>query len=440
MSIAIQTLRALAQTIVMPSYLFTLVIIMIMFYIKNRKISFMQKMIIGQDIESPLELTLSQVTLSIIAGALGSVILAYLGVAFQDNSSIVLLFLISIILTFAGSRFICFSYSGAVLGVASVAVQFLAANNMINVNSVKFLEVDVVMLMSLVGVLHIIEGILVMFDGKSGAIPVFTNRNNKIIGGFAFKRYWILPVTLFIIINSPNLNGTVNVATPGFWPLIRTNLTDIAKNVVMSFAVFYGVIGYKSVTFTKTKRKKALTSGLGVALYGLILLGLAQVLKYNLVEQLVLAILAPLMHETMLRLEAYSELKGEPKFISDDGIMVLEVAPNSPAKEMGIKSGDLVLEINDTKILTEEDISKSIQNVSTYVWLKIKDVQGKLNEVSYNKFDRNKKLGLVFVPKDMPKESKVVKFDHKNFDDVLDDATKNDEKQDENEKDDNKKM
>lgn len=258
MSIAIETLRALAQTIVMPSYLFTLVIIMIMFYIKNRKISFMQKMIIGQDIESPLELTLSQVALSIIAGAFGSVILSYLGVAFQDNSAIVLLFLISVILTFVGSRFICFSYSGAILGVISVAVQFLAANNMININSVKFLEVDVVMLMSLVGVLHIIEGILVMFDGKSGAIPVFTNRDNKIIGGFAFKRYWILPVTLFIIINSTNLNGTVSVATPGFWPLIRTNLTDIAKNVVMSFAVFYGVIGYKSVTFTKLKEKKHL--------------------------------------------------------------------------------------------------------------------------------------------------------------------------------------
>lgn len=176
---------------------------------------------------------------------------------------------------------------------------------------------------------------------------------------------------------------------------------------------------------------------MSIALYGLILLGLSQVLKYNLVEQLVLAILAPLMHETMLRLEAYSELKGEPKFISNDGIMVLEVAPDSPAKEMGIKSGDLVLEINDTKILTDEDIPKSIQNISTYIWLKIKDVQGKLNEVSYNKFDSNKKLGLVFVPKDMPKDSKVVKFDHKNFDDVLDDATKNDEKQDENEKNDN---
>ncbi|URZ05114.1 S1C family serine protease [Clostridium felsineum] len=434
MNIAVQTLRALAQMIVTPSYLATIIIIMTLFYMKNRKISFMQKMIIGQNIESPFELTLSQITLSIIAGALGSVILAYLGVAFKDNSAIVLLFLISVILMFLGGRFICFSYSGAVLGVISVVIQFISVNKIADMTSMKFLEIDVVMLMSLVGVLHIIEGLLVMFDGKSGAIPVFTKREDKIIGGFAFKRYWALPITLLFLVNNADLNGSVNVATPSYWPLIKTALTIIGPSAVISFAMFYGIIGYKSVTFTKSKKSKALTSGIGIALYGIILLALAQILKYNLVEQLVLAILAPVMHETMLRFESYSEVKGKPKFInSEDGVMVLEVAPNSQAYEMGIKSGDLLLEINDMKIFSEEDVSKSIQNMSKHIWLKIKDVQGKLSEIKYSKFDRNKRLGAIFVPKGMPKEDKVVKFEHKSFDDILDNV---DKKEDETEKDD----
>ncbi|AAK78480.1 hypothetical protein BJV85_003517 [Clostridium acetobutylicum] len=428
MNIAVQTLRALAETIVTPSYLLTIIVIMIMFYMKNRRISFMQRMIIGQNIESPFELTLSQITLSIIAGALGSVILSYLGVVFKDNSAIVLLFLISVILMFAGSRFLCFSYSGSILGIISIVIQFLSVNKIADVSSIKFLEIDVVMIMSLVGVLHIVEGIIVMIDGKSGAIPVFTNREDKIIGGFAFKRYWVLPITLLFLLNNADLNGTVNVATPDSWPIIRTAFTVIGKSAVISFMMFYGIIGYKSVTFTKSKRKKTFMSGMAIALYGAVLLGLSQVLKHNLEQQIILCLLAPLLHETMLRLEAYSEVKGKPKFVSgEDGVMVLDVAPNSQAYEMGIKSGDLLLEINDTKIFSEEDITRSIQNMSKYMWFKIKDVQGKLNEISYDKFDRNKKLGAIFVPKGMPKESKIVKFEHKSFDDILDNVNKEDE-------------
>ena len=56
--------------------------------------------------------------------------------------------------------------------------------------------------MTLVGVLHIIEGSLVMIDGSRGAIPVFTNRDNKIIGGFALKRYWALPIAILILLSA----------------------------------------------------------------------------------------------------------------------------------------------------------------------------------------------------------------------------------------------
>jgi hypothetical protein len=79
----------------------------------------MQKMIIGERLSSPLELTISQIVLGIFAGAIGSIILAYCGVIFEGNSGIELIFLISVFLMFWSPRFICFAYSGAALGLIS---------------------------------------------------------------------------------------------------------------------------------------------------------------------------------------------------------------------------------------------------------------------------------------------------------------------------------
>ena len=35
-----------------------------------------------------------------------------------------------------------------------------------------------------------------MVDGSRGAIPVFTKREDKIIGGFSFSRYWPIPIAV----------------------------------------------------------------------------------------------------------------------------------------------------------------------------------------------------------------------------------------------------
>src|SRR3712207_8273583 len=45
-------------------------------------------------------------------------------------------------------------------------------------------------------------------------------------------------------------------------------------------------------------------------------------------------LLTPILHEGMLYLDTYIELKSKPKYISsEEGLMVLEVAPNSRSEE-----------------------------------------------------------------------------------------------------------
>ena len=421
MNIAVYTLTSVSEAVLTSPYIVVLLTLIAVLYVRNNRTVTMQKMVIGESINTAFELTISQVVLGILAGALGSVILSYLGIVFDNEITISLLFMISIILMLFRSRFVCFSYSAGILSIISVIYQIyqrISGNSLVQYS---FLKTDVVMIISLVAVLHVVEGILVMLDGHRGAIPVFTSKNDKIIGGFALKRYWPIPIAVMFLMHNISTADTFNVATPNFWPIIKSNYFKAAANIAIDVLPFYGMIGYNSVTFTKDRKEKTVISGSLIIIYSLTLFALAQVSVSNLYLQFLVLIFAPAAHEGMIAFQRYLEMKGSPKYISsDEGIMVLDVAPNSPANEMGIKSGDLLVEVNNAKIENEEKISEAIRECSNFIWFKVKKVTGKFEQVSYNKLNNEKRLGIVFVPRGVPKDSMVIKLDETKFGEVLD--------------------
>jgi hypothetical protein len=421
MDIAIHTLRAVASAIVDPSNALILMMITLIFYNKNKKIAIMQKMIMGESIDSPFELTISQIVIGIAAGAVASLIFTFLGLVFDENSSIYLLFMVSLFFMAFKPRFICFSYSGAVLGIASLASKYAAS--ILHMPQLNILNVDILTLMTLVGILHIIEGSLVMIDGSRGAIPVFTNRDDKIIGGFALKRYWALPIAILILLgaNTSDLVTGQGIMTPQWWPLVKGDIVlKILKTSVIASVALYGVIGYSSVTFTKNKKKKSIISGALIMGYGAILTVVSQLAVFGVVFQLFILIFAAVAHEAMLRIEKHMELIGIPKFVSNQqGIMVLEVVPKSPAFQLGIESGDLIVELNNELIESEQEIFNIIRGSYNSIFLKIKKPSGELRDVNYSNMSGNKRLGIVVVPREVPKDTAIVKVDDESFKDVL---------------------
>jgi hypothetical protein len=433
MNILLGTLRSIAATLLDPQLTIILVILAVLLYRQNKKTTVMQKMIIGANLNSALELTISQIVIGIFAGVFGSLLLSFLGVAFDADSSIYLIFLVSIFFMFWKPRYTCFSYSGAILGFVSLFLELVSKvyagvkinvlGTMINLTDVNVLKIDIGALITMIAVLHFVEGLLVIIDGKSGAIPVFSNKDNKIIGGFALRRSWVLPIALFFIVSNANsLGATQNLATPSWWPLLKTSsILHMAKNAAVSMLAYYGVIGYNTITFTQNKEQKAVNSGISLLLYSVFIFIIAQLAPLGYIYKLAIIVITPIAHELMLNLQRYFEVNGTPKYVSsDEGIMVLEVAPNSPAFEMGIKSGDLLVELNDKKIIDEKDILAAGKQGLTYISFKLKRGFGKLQEVSYNKLNNQSKLGIVFVPKNIPGESTVVHYDENKFQDILD--------------------
>ncbi|MBI6873237.1 PDZ domain-containing protein [Clostridium aciditolerans] len=432
MNILMSTLRAVAYALTEPYLVTFLVILFFILYRKNKKTTIMQRMIIGERVNTPFELTISQIVIGIFAGAFASVIMSYLGIVFDESSSVDLIFLMSIIFMFFNPRFICFAYSGAALAFTSLMLSLVSST--FNIPNLDFLKIDVVSLMTLIAVLHFVEGILIIIDGKTGAIPVFTSRDEKIIGGFAFQRYWALPIAIFFMLhNNTAISTTWQVPLPTWWPLVKSSIpVEILKNAVVALIPFYGMVGYNSITFTKDKETKTLMSGSLMIVYSIALFGLAQAAVLNLPLKFLVVIFAPAAHEAIIAFQRYVEVKGEPKFISgEDGIMVLAVAPNSPANEMGIKCGDLLVEVNNKKIENEEKIAEAIRECSNFIWFKVKKVTGKFEQVSYNKLNDNKRLGIVFVPRGVPKDSMVVKLDETRFGEILDKIKNKDKDEDE---------
>ena len=401
MDLIIHSLKSIAVAIIEPMHLVMLVVFGIIFYLKNVKIVSIQKMTLGEGLNTPLELTLSQIVLGILAGAIGSIVLSVLGVTFSENSGIEFIFMISILSLFYKKKYISYAYSSAILGVIGISLNIISS-----ITGMKlFLNVDILSLMTFVGVIYILEGLLIIVDGNRGAIPVFTKKEDKIVGGFSFSRYWPIPIAILMIFtNSIADEDSIYSNVASWWPIINNKavLSLLATAMIASIPL-YGIMGYSNVTFTQEKKTKSLRCGSAILVYGISVALVAQLANINIVGQIISIIYTPLAFELIMRYEYRVEKKGQCLYVSDDeGIMVLEVTPNSPAYEVGIKRGDKIIEINGQNIKSEGDIFKVARDSILKVPIKVKNNSGQVLE--YIIQPRNKRLGLLLVPKMIKRE------------------------------------
>lgn len=431
MGLLIYTLRNVSGAIVTSPLVFLLISLTIVLYFKNKKVVSMQKIILGGSVNSSVELTLSQLVLGIIGGSIGSLILTSLGVVFRESSGILYLFVISILLMFIKPRLICFSYSGAALGLISIILKFISIF-VPQLSSSTVLDIDILYLVILIGVFHIIEGILVMIDGDRGAIPVFTNKDGKILGGYALKRYWILPIAIMIAVtmdNSMLSYGTEYIQNPDWWPLIKSSSgAALIASSVISILPFYTILGYSSITFTRSKREKAISSGVHILIYGIILIAVAQLSKFGIWSEMLVLAFMPLAHEFMLKLQVKNEMRRAPRFVSDEeGLIILEISADSKVKEFGINIEDKLLSINDKNINSEAEVYSILKENLYNAVLKIKNSNGVIRDIQF-RHNKNTRLGFLLVPRNVD-EDDVIPVDESDFKSVLNRLKNSDYKQ-----------
>ena len=134
---------------------------------------------------------------------------------------------------------------------------------------------------------------------------------------------------------------------------------------------------------------------------------------------MVLLLFMPFAHEAISIFDRKKELKGKPIYVSnDEGIMILDVAPSSLGSEMGLKSGDMILEINDIKMINDDDMFEFMDQIPSTLWIKIKRRTGEIIELTKNRIENGSRMGVVIVPRDIPNKKKIMKIE-KSFEEIL---------------------
>ncbi|MBP1744138.1 MAG: hypothetical protein H6Q58_1116 [Firmicutes bacterium] len=412
MDILIYTLKSAAYALTGPYWAFQLAVLAFILHRKNVKTAAIQKMVMGQSLDKPFVLTISQVVIGIFAGTAASIIMSYLGIVFDETSMVDLIFLATVLFLFYNPRFVSIAYSGAVLCIFSLLLGY-AADSAQN-PAFNILKLDVAAVMTMVAVILFVEGILIVLDGRRGSVPVFANKEGRVMGGFILQRYWTVPVTLIIMLHDPALAiSQSSVPMPQWWPMVKSSIpAEVLVNAVLMIIPFYGLMGFNSITFTMNRRRKTVETGVFKIVYSLALFGFARLAFGNPSAEAALPLAALAIHEGWIFYERKRELAGKPKYISgDEGVMVLEVMPESVGAEMGIRSGDLLTSINGIRIEDEKMLMENLSQSTNFIWIGIKREDGSLEQISYDKMFRGRQLGLLLVPKGVPEDNLVIKFD-----------------------------
>ncbi|HSP48022.1 MAG TPA: PDZ domain-containing protein [Clostridiaceae bacterium] len=338
----------------------------ILIYFRNRGLSRMKKLVLGEGEDHPLVLTFSQMVVGILAGLAVSSIMGYLQITFDRYLEIQVIMLMSILLVFIPSNIV----NIGILPVMVLLMDYLSTGSFMPLS-------DVVNLYILLGIILIVSGVVFALDSSRGAVPIIIRVKERLLGGFMYSRTYIVPLAIGFYLQNESLSGM------GYLILG----TSVAFSVSQSF-------------FTMRKKEASLLLGAIRSLSGGLVLLLTSL--HYLHEELVFAVfaLAPIILHFEKQVFKMVEDRRPPLFSSTSKEkVILEVSRNTPAYEKGVRSGDRIVSINNIPqpdfFTIVKGIGKSDYKKSVKLMILTKD--NTLMEISL-KMEPGQNIGFIVVP------------------------------------------
>lgn len=293
----------------------------------------------------------TEIIIGFTFGILCIIIMNYFGITFKSYREVGMLFLTSLLLAKFNNRFFCFAYSSSFLLLSLIIVR-----NIFGDEATSFVSFDTENIILFVGIMHLLEGVMILIDGHRDAIPVAMEKDGVVAGGFRLKR---------------------------FWP------------------VMIGILGYSSYTFTMHKREKSILSGICTMIYGSLIMLDAKLVGLGIAWEIISITLMVLGHEFMIKIQRLIEKNRELKYISTAyNTVILDVIKGSEAYKIGLRSGDVIKKV---------DLINNVANLS------INKENGKNKNVILSSKDLLS-CGVVIVPTEINNKS-VKNTNHINYKD-----------------------
>lgn len=359
--------------------------VVLIVYFQYRRIARMEKDLYGRVFNPALPSTFSAALYGLIGGFTGSLILVSLGVSLRQGDVIFLL-PVALLLMLIHPRLLCFSYAGGLLSVSYLVIGWP--------------EINVPALMGLVAVLHLVEGLLVLTGGAQCRTPLFVRTDSgRVVGGFSLQRFWPLPLVVLLLLQLDPSLVTEGVDMPSWWPLIAAPAPDASGRWVHVMFPVAAALGYADIALTSQPGRKARASARHLGLYSVALLA-ASVLAARIPAFLwVAALVGPGAHELMVIVGSRREQRGRPRFASPArGVMVLHTLRDSPASRMGVRPGDVILNVGGQPVNSRPDLKERLDQTGYFLDLEI--LRGKRLVDVFQRWSGGSygSLGIVAVP------------------------------------------
>ena len=217
-------------------------------------------------------------------------------------------------------------------------------------------------LIVLVGILHMIEGIMAYFYGAKDNICVINYKGNQIAGGYRAYRKWYIPLLLFTI------NGY-------YVPLLC-------------------VLVYGDETYTMVPELKSRKSGKYIFVYGCLILMVGIAVVLHQVSLPIGIMLMPIAHELLFAMNHFLEQAPYIYAVPTKGVRVIEVMKEQ-VQRTKIERGDIILKINGKNIEDEETYYKQLGEQRLVMILE--DLKGNKKILHFEQREYEE-LGVIVLP------------------------------------------
>ncbi|GIM45358.1 hypothetical protein DNHGIG_09070 [Collibacillus ludicampi] len=367
---------------------------LLLVFFQYRRQNRLERQMFGLRVTSPLEQTVLSFIYGVVAGAIVTVLLSLLGVVLNPRD-FTYIWTVALLLSLFNVRYICFAYAGGLLSLLSLLLHTLPplSFTMPFIDAIyhDLLALQVPHVLSLVAVLHLIEAALVRLQGGERNTPVFViGKRGRLVGGFALQKFWVLPMAAVV------LTGTsTSLHPPPWWGILPLSVLSGLEIIPIP-----AVLGYSGVAVAHEPRTKAKRTSRAIGLYSVCLLLLVIGSSYAQGFIWLAAVFAPLAHEMLVLWDRADERNRTPLYVHPErGLRILEVLPDSPANEMGLRSGESIVKVNGMEVNTKYDMHVAIDRNPAFVKLEVADMRGEIRLVQKPLYEGERyALGVILVP------------------------------------------
>ncbi|WP_410515270.1 PDZ domain-containing protein [Paenibacillus sp. BR2-3] len=323
----------------------------------------------------------------LVMGLLVSLAAILLGVSLS-GTAVVILWIVSLLLLLVRVRYLCFAYSIGLLGIIQFMISFVpgawesgGAGEVIR--AVR--ELDMPALLALAALLHLAEALLVRLQGAKLASPLFLEgKRGKVVGGYQLQAFWPLPLFLLI-------PAGAGIGDLPWHPLLGGGLGLVSLPVI---------IGFGEMTQSMLPRRKAARTSGRLLLYSIVLLALSLLAAWWSPLTLLAALAAVTLHEGLAWYSALEERTSSPFFVHPQhGLKVLAVLPGSPAQELGILPGEVLLKVNGTLLTRKAQLHEALRMNPAFCKLEVQNAEGESKYMQRAIYDGDHhQLGIILAP------------------------------------------